>query len=180
MSESVADYILSEKDFNNKVEIMDYIREKTGIYFDNTIIFKALIVKLFIEVMEIDVDENMLVTAMMLCQCKKIDNAQDIKRIETYAKESAEYLENLGFDKNFCIICEQHNRYSKNYPRKKESDILEIADQFGGMLLDRPERTAFAIEEALILLESRNLKGCNNVYLEDFKKFINIAKEINL
>ena len=47
------------------------------------------------------------------------------------------------------------------------------------MLLDRPERVAFPIEEALILLESRNLKNCNNVYLNDFKQFINIAKEIN-
>ena len=117
---------------------------------------------------------------MLLCQCKKINNAQDITRIQTYAKESAEYLKKFDFDDEFCLLCEQHNRYSNNYPRKKESDILELADQFGGMLLDRPERIAFPIEEALILLESRNLKGCNNFYLEDFKKFINVAKEINI
>ena len=75
-------------------------------------------------------------------------------------------------------ICEEVNRYSGSYPRERESDILELVDQFGGMLLDRPERVAFPIEEALILLESRNLKNCNNVYMKDFKKFINIAKEI--
>ena len=178
MNDSISDYILSEKEFGKKLEIMNYIKKKTGIFYDNSVIFKAIIVKLFIETMEVDVDENLVVTAMLLCQCKKINNAQDIKRIQSYAKESADYLRGLGFDKEFCILCEQHNRYSNNYPRKKESDILEIADQFGGMLLDRPERIAFPIEEALILLESRNLKGCNNVYLEEFKKFIRIAKEI--
>lgn len=180
MENSISEYILSEKEFSKKIEIMNYLKRKTDIFFDNTIIFKTLIVKFFIELMELDVDENLVVTAMLLCQCKKINNAQDIKRIELYAKESADYLESLGFDKDFCLLCEQHNRYSNNYPRKKESDILELADQFGGMLLDRPERVAFPIEEALILLESRNLKGCNNVYLEDFKKFISIAKEINI
>ena len=179
MEDSISDYILSEKELCKKIEILTYLKRKKDIFFDNSVIFKALIVKYFIETMEIDVDLNLVVTAMLLCQCKKINNAQDIKKIESYAKDSADFLESLGFDHEFCVLCEQHNRYSNNYPRKKESDILEIADQFGGMLLDRPERIAFPIEEALILLESRNLKGSNNVYLDEFKKFINIAKEIN-
>ena len=176
--ESIAEYILSEKDFGKKLEIMDYLKKKTNIFFDNTVIFKSFIVKLFIETMNIDVNENEVVTAMLLCQCKKINNAQDIEKIKSYAKESADYLETLGFKKDFCTMCEQHNRYSNSYPRKKESDILELVDQFGAMLLDRPERVAFPIEEALILLESRNLKNCNNVYMDEFKKFITIAKEI--
>lgn len=178
MGDSIADYILSEKEFSKKIEIMSHLKRKTNILFDNTIIFKAVIVKMFIEVMDIKVDKNLLVTAMLLCQCKKINNSQDLERIKAYAKDSADYLENFGFDKNFRELCEQHNRYSNSLPRRKESDILELADQFGGMLLDRPERIAFPIEEALILLESRNLKNCNNVYLEEFKKFVNIAKEI--
>ena len=179
MEKSISERIMSEREFGKKIELMNVLKEKEGIFFDNTVIFKALITKMFIEVMNIEVDENEVVTAMMLCQCKKINNAQDIEKIKSYAKDSAEFLEQLGFEKDFCVLCEQHNRYSNNYPRKKESDILELVDQFGGMLLDRPERVAFPIEEALILLESRNLKGCNNIYLEDFKKFINIAKEIN-
>ena len=177
---SFAEYILSEEDFGKKVEIMLYLKKKTDIFFDNTVIFKALIVKLFIESMEIDVDENKLVTAMLLCGCKKINNAQDMEKIKAYAKEGANFLSKLGFSKEFCLICEQHNRYSNSIPRKKEADILELADQFGGMLLDRPERVAFPIEEALILLENRNLKNCNNTYLNEFKEFINIVKEIKL
>ena len=58
----------------------------------------------------------------------------------------------------FCKICEEQNRYSGSEPREKESDILELVDQFGGMLLDRPERIGFKPDEALVLLEHRNLK----------------------
>ena len=178
--DSFADYILSEKDFDKKIEIMIHLKEKENIFFDNSVIFKAVIVKTFIESMEIDVDENIVVTAMLLCGSKKINNSQDIEKLKSYAKEGADFLLKLGFSKDFCLICEQHNRYQNSFPRKKESDILELADQFGGMLLDRPERIAMPIEEALIILESRNLKNCNNIYLEDFKKFIEIVKEIKI
>jgi len=178
--ESFAEYILSEEDFGKKIEIMSYLKKKTNIFFDNSVIFKAMIVRLFIDTMEIEVDKNKVTTAMLLCGCKKINNAQDMEKIKAYAKDGAIFLEKLGFSKEFCLICEQHNRYSNSIPRKKEADILELADQFGGMLLDRPERIAFPIEEALILLESRNLKNCNNVYLSEFKEFVNIAKEVNI
>ena len=128
--ENFADYILSEKNYDKKLEIMYYLKKKVNIFFDNTVIFKSLIVKLFIKTMEIDIDENIVITAMLLCGCKKINNAQDIEKIKSYAKEGAEFLSKLGFSKKFCLICEQHNRYSNSLPRKKESDILELADQF--------------------------------------------------
>lgn len=178
--ETFAEYILSEEDFGKKVEIMSYLKKKTNIFFDNSVIFKATIASFFIDTMDIEIDKNKVVTAMLLCGCKKIDNSQDIEKIKAYAKEGANFLAKLGFSKEFCLICEQHNRYSNSIPRKKEADILELADQFGGMLLDRPERIAFPIEEALILLESRNLRNCNNVYLNKFKEFVNIAKEVNI
>lgn len=178
--ESFAEYILSEEDFGKKVEIISYLKKKTNIFFDNSVIFKAFITSLFIDTMDIDIDKNKVVTAMLLCSCKKINNAQDMEKIKSYAKDSSEFLSKLGFSKEFCLICEQHNRYSNSIPRRKEADILELADQFGGMLLDRPERIAFPIEEALILLENRNLKNCNNIYLNQFKEFINIAKEVNV
>ena len=178
--DTFANYILKEEEFAKKIEIMTYLQKKSDIFFDNSVIFKAFITKLFIECMDIEIDKNKVITAMLVCSCKKINNSQDIEKIKSYAKESADYLSKLGFSEEFCKICEQHNRYSNSYPRKKESDILELADQFGAMLLDRPERVAFPIEEALILLENRNLKNCNNVYLPQFKEFINIAKEIKI
>ena len=46
------------------------------------------------------------------------------------------------------------------------------------MLLDRPERIAFKVDEALVLLEYRNLKDKNNRYLTKFKQFVNEMQEV--
>ena len=62
----------------------------------------------------------------------------------------------------------------------KESDILELIDQFGGMLLDRPERIGFKPDEALVLLEHRNLKGEYNRYLDTFMNFVDFIEKINM
>ena len=57
---------------------------------------------------------------------------------------------------------------------------MELTDQFGGMLLDRPERIAFKPDEALVLLEYRNLKDKENRYLDVFKDFVNSMEEIKI
>jgi hypothetical protein len=178
--ETFADYILSEEETIRKMEIVYYLQKKTGIFYDNSVILKTQIARLFIEVMKIPVDKNLVVTACLLCSCKKMDGAQNLEKIRSYAKESADFLRQLGFSKRFCRICEQHNRYSGSEPREKESDILELADQFGGMLMNRPERIAFKADEALCLLENRNLKDKNNRYLEQFKEFCNKMKEVRV
>jgi len=176
--ETFAEYVLAEEDFDKKVEIVWYLQKKKDIFFDAGVVFKAMIVKMFIEAMDIDVDKNLVITAALLCACKKVNNAQDLEKIKHYAAEGAEFLAALGFSEKFCKICEEHNRYSGALKREKESDILELADQFGGMLMDRPERRAFPIEEALTLLEYRNLKGVNNIYLNQFKEFVDAVKEV--
>ena len=86
----------------------------------------------------------------------------------------------MGFDQKFCKICEEVNRYSNSNPREKESDVLELVDQFGGMLLDRPERIGFKPDEALVLLEHRNLKDVYNRYLETFIEFVNYMENIKI
>ena len=77
-------------------------------------------------------------------------------------------------------MCEEINRYSGSNPREKESDILELVDQFGGMLLDRPERIGFKPDEAMILLEHRNLKDEYNRYLHTFGEFVHMLEEIQM
>ena len=176
--ETFADYILSEKDWIKKMEIMHYLQLKTGIIFDKSVIFKTYLAKLFLENTDIDLDENLVLTACLLCNCKKGKGPQDLEKIKTYAKEGAEYLSKLGFSNRFCKICEEVNRYSGNAIREKESDVLELVDNFGGMLLDRPERIAFKVDEALVLLEYRNLKDKNNRYLQKFKQFVNEMQEV--
>ena len=180
-NQTFADYILSEKHWIKKKEIMYYLNKRGNVYFDNSVVFKTELLKLFLDnTPELNFDNNMLITACLLCNCKKVDNFTDINKIRTYAKDGAEYLATLGFDKRFCKICEQVNRYTGSEPREPEADVLELIDQFGGMLLDRPERIGFKVDEALVLLEYRNLKGKQNRYLEIFKDFVNRMEAIKV
>lgn len=178
--ETFAEYILDEKNLGSKMEIVYYLSKKAKIYFDKSVIFKTELLRLFLNYSKIEVDKNLILTASLLCNCKKINNAQDIEKIHSYAKEGAEYLRGLGFGKRFCKICEEINRYSGSNPRERESDILELIDQFGGMLLDRPERIGFKPDEALVLLEHRNLKDEYNRYLETFIEFVNFMEKIEM
>ncbi|MCF0125413.1 MAG: hypothetical protein HUJ68_06615 [Clostridia bacterium] len=180
MMDTFADYILSEEDMASKMEIIYYLSKKQNIFFDKSIVLRVEILRLFLNYSKIDVDRNVVITAGLLCNCKKVDNAQDIETIHSYAKKGAEYLATLGFDKKFCKMCEEINRYSESMPRERESDILELIDNFGGMLLDRPERIGLKPDEALVLLEHRNLKGKYNKYLESFIDFVNFMETINM
>ena len=173
-----ADYILNEEELESKMEITYYLSKKAKVYFDKSVVFKVEIARLFLNYSKIEVDKNLVLTACLLCNCKKINNAQDIEKIHSYAKEGADYLRGLGFSKKFCKVCEEVNRYSNSNPRERESDILELVDQFGGMLLDRPERIGFKPDEALVLLEHRNLKDQYNRYLNTFIEFVEFMEKI--
>lgn len=179
-TETFADYILSEKDWIKKMEIVYYLQKRTGIFYDNSVIFKTLLTKLFMDRVDLEIDKNEVITASLLWSCKKELTAKDISKIHSFAKEGANFLSKLGFSEKFCRICEGVNRYSGLEPREKESDILELTDQFGGMLLDRPERIAFKPDEALVLLEYRNLKDKDNRYLEEFKNFVVRMEEVKI
>ena len=178
--ETFADYILSEEDYIKKLEIAYYLQKRTGIFFDNSVVFKTELARMFMEDIDLGVDKNLVITACILCGCKKKRDATDIDTIKNYAQDGAKYLATLGFDKRFCKICEEVNRYSGSEPRDPESDILELIDNFGGLLLDRPERRGFPIDEALVLTEYRNLKNYNNRYMQQFKKFVEIEEGIKV
>jgi len=178
--ENFSEYILSEKNYLKKLEIVYYLSKKEDIFFDNSVVFKTELARMFIDTMNIDVDKNMVLTACMLCGCKKPREPQNIDRIKGYALEGAQYLSTLGFSDRFCKMCSEVNRYNEIEEREKESDILELVDCFGGMLLHRPEREGFKPDEALILLEERNLKGKDNIYLESFKKFVVAMEDIKI
>ena len=178
--EEFAEYILNEKDLITKIEIIYFLAPKLGINFDKSTIFKTEIARMFLKYTKIKLDENIILTACLLCNCKKVDDAQKIGKLKTYAVEGAEHLEKLGFDERFCKICEGVNRYSGLSPREPESDILELVDQFGGMLIDRPERIGFAPDEALVLLEHRNLKSEYNKYLEIFRSFVEKMEKVEI
>ena len=170
--ETFADHILGENDYIKKLEIAYYLQKRTGIFFDNSVILKTELARMFMEDIDLGVDKNLVLTACLLCGCKKKKDATDMQTIKNYAQDGAKYLATLGFDKRFCKICEEVNRYSGSSPREPESDILELVDNFGGLVLDRPERKGFPIDEALVLMEHRNLKGYHNRFIEQFKEFV--------
>ena len=178
--EEFAEYILNEEDLIAKEEIIYFLAPKLGINFDKATIFKTEIARMFLKYTKIRLDHNLILTACLLCNCKKVDDAQKIGKVQTYAIEGAQLLKKLGFDARFCKICEGVNRYSEQERREPESDILELVDQFGGMVLDRPERIGFKPDEALVMLEHRNLKNQYNRYLDTFLEFVNFMEKINV
>ena len=175
-----ADYILEEDELDSKMEITYYLSKKAKIFFDKSIVLKTELARLFLNYSKIEVDKNFVLTACLLCNCKKVDNAQDINKIHNFAKEGANYLSGIGFGKRFCKICEEVNRYSNSNQRERESDILELVDQFGVMILYLPERIGFKPDEALVLLEHRNLKTEYNRYMNTFIEFVNFLEKIQM
>ena len=115
--ESFAEYILNEKDLVSKMEITYYLAKKKKLFFDKSVVFKTEIARNFLNYAKLDLSPNLILTACLLCNCKKIDNAQDIESIHSYAKNGANYLLKLGFNKKFCKICEQH--YFTTKPQQK-------------------------------------------------------------
>ncbi|MBO6232973.1 MAG: hypothetical protein J6N78_02790 [Clostridia bacterium] len=194
--DGLQNYIVDHnKDLNTKMEIVRRLqkllekRKGEKIFFDKSVIFKTEIARMFIDYMHLDVDRDLVLTACLLCNCKKVDNPQKIGKLTTFVKEGADYLPTLGFEPRFCRICKGVNRYSEQEEKNKgeefrsrepESDILELVDHFGGMMLDRPERAGFSPEEALIQMERDNLKGKNNRYLSKFHEFVSIIQQIDI
>lgn len=178
--EEFARYILNEDDLISKIEIIYFLAPKLGINFDKTIVFKTEIARIFLKYTKVKVDHNLVLTACLLCNCKKVDDAQKMGKLRSYAKEGAEHLAKLGFDERFCKICEGVNRYSGVKPREAESDIIELIDNFGGMLIDRPERVGLNPDEAMVLIEYRNLKSEYNRYMESFKDFVNAMEKVEI
>lgn len=184
-----------DKDLCTKMEIVrrlqKILKDKKGekFFFDKSVVFKTELARMFIDYMHLDVDRDLVLTACLLCNCKKVDNPQKKGKLFTYAEEGAEYLQGLGFEKRFCKICKGVNRYSESNAKKQgkmpenrepESDILELVDNFGGMMLDRPERKGFTPEEALIQMERDNLKGVSNKYLHKFHEFVSKMQEVEI
>lgn len=170
--ESFAEYILNETNYLRKIEIAYYLHKKTNTFFDKSVICKTELARRFIETMNIDVDENLIITACLLYASKKRIVETDSEKTKAYAKDGAEYLSNIGFGDRFCRICEGVNRYSGLTPREPESDILELIDNVGELLLNKEDRVACDITQAMNQLINKNLKNVENRYIHLFKEFI--------
>lgn len=172
--EKFSDYLLNEKDWVMKLAIMNFLSEREKVFFDNTVVFKAELTKLFIEIMNIDVDKNFVLTAGLLYGCKnnKKNNLQE------YVEKQTLFLQELGFGDYFCKICEQVHIYSPEEIREKEADILFLMEHFGELLLDKPDRKGYETDKAIEIMEKEILSSQPNLYKEEFKQFVKIMQEI--
>ena len=177
--EGIGEYILSEKKLLKKIEYVYYLRNKKNLFFDNSVLFKLKLADLFINSLCIKVDKNLVLSACLVYSLNKIDTFGEKQRIKQKKNEDFAFLQSLGFEKRFCKICVEYNRVNElqGYVREKEGDILELVENFGGMLMLREERLAYSVAEAIDLLENRNLAGKPNRYLKDFKLFVDIMEQ---
>lgn len=173
--EKFSDYLLNEKNLIMKFDIMKSLSRREKVFFDNTVIFKVEVAKLFIKTMNIDVDENLVLTAGLLYSCKK--NMEVSNQRELVEKQTC-FLRELGFNDRFCKICEQVNMHSLKELREKEADILFLVECFGELVLDKPERKGYKIEKAIEIMEKQILNNQYNLYKEEFEQFMKIMQDI--
>lgn len=58
--------------------------------------------------------------------------------------------------------------------------LLELVDNFGGMLLDRPERAGYSPEKAIMQMELETFRNKENRYFEQFKQFVGLVQEVEV
>ena len=85
--DTFANYILSEKNLASKMEIVYYLSKREKIFFDKSSILKTELARLFLNCNKLELDENIVLTACLLCNCKKIQNSKKLEDIQLYAVE---------------------------------------------------------------------------------------------
>ena len=171
---NIADALLEEKDLIKKFEIMFYFQKKESIFFNTTSMIKAELMRMFLENQKIEgVDISEMLTLALIYTVKRIDSPQEIQRMVENKEENMKYIQSLGFSKDFA----QNATYYKEVdePEKErtiQEKLLDIFDQFAGLISHREERIAYKIPQALDVLGKTNLASSSNEYLPLFIKFI--------
>ena len=78
--DTFANYILNEKNLASKMEIVYYLSKKENIYFDKSVILKTELGRIFLKYNKLELDENLVLTASLLCNCKKVENVRKIEK----------------------------------------------------------------------------------------------------
>lgn len=178
--EKLNKYFLSEYNFTKKIEKVFYFAKKKNLFFDKSTIMKAELMRMFINMMNLKVDENEMVTASLIYSLNKLDSPQEISRVREEIYKDKEFIKQLGFSEKFTKYCTEYSRIIENEDREKESDILELIDQFGGLILHRENRLAYKVDDAIDILVNKNLSNKENVFLEDFAFFVDVLENIKL
>ncbi|MGN1298540.1 MAG: hypothetical protein ACI4UE_00940 [Candidatus Scatovivens sp.] len=178
--ERLNQYFLNEKDFTKKIEKVYYFAKKKNLFFDKSTIMKAELTRMFVNMMNLDVDENEVITASLIYSLKRVDSPLEIQRLKEEIYNDRKFIRQLGFSLKFSKYCTQYSRIIEDEKRENESDILELIDQFGGMILHRENRLAYSVKDALDLIENKNLLNKENRYLEEFLFFADAMENIKI
>lgn len=178
--QKLAKYIYAQNNLIRKIEMVYYLKKMKNLFFDNSVIFKVELARMFIDSMCLDVDKNTVLTAILVYSLKKVNSPQEKSRILTEKTRDKAFLRKLGFSEEFCRVAMEYNRVNEdeNYVRSKEGDVLEIVENFGGMLLHREDRLGFAPKEALEILSNSIFKNKNNRYFEDLEFFVSVYESV--
>lgn len=171
---NIADALLEEKDLIRKFEIMFYFQKKESIFFNTTSMIKAELMRMFLEDQKIEgLDISEMLTMALIYTVKRIDSPQEIQRMTDNKEENMKYIQSLGFSKEFAKNATFYKEEDV-VPEKRtvQEKILDIFDQFAGLISHREERIAYKIPQALDVLEKTNLASSENEYLPIFIQFV--------
>lgn len=176
---NIADALLKEEDLIRKFEIMFYLQKKESIFFNTTSMVKAELMRMFLEDQKIkDLDISEMLTMALIYTVKRIDSPQEKQRMQENKKENMEYIQSLGFSEDFARNATYYKEGDvPEEERTVEEKILDIFDQFAGLISHREERIAYKIPQALDVLEKNNLASSTNEYLPIFIEFIKKTDE---
>ena len=93
-NDSFADMMLNERKLTEKMKILLYFKKKHNCFFDNTVIFKTEICRMFLEHSKPDVDNNLVLTACLLYACKKSVISFTEEKRRTYYKDE-DFIKNI-------------------------------------------------------------------------------------
>ncbi len=171
---NIADALLEEEDLIRKFEIMFYFQKKESIFFNTTSMIKAELMRMFLENQKIEgLDISEMLTMALIYTVKRIDSPQEIQRMADNKEDNMKYIQSLGFSEKFAINATYYKE--GDVPEKErtvEEKILDIFDQFAGLISHREERIAYKIPQALDVLDKTNLASSSNEYLPLFIEFI--------
>ena len=95
--QKIARFIYGQKSFMRKVEMVYYLKKLNNLFFDNSVIFKAELARMFIDSMCLDVDKNLVVTSVLVYSLKKVNSPQERSRILTEKQRDKEFLQLFSF-----------------------------------------------------------------------------------
>ena len=136
--ETFALYILNETDWAKKLEIVYYLKKKTGIFYDNTVIFKTLILKQFLNFLK----ENDIP--------RTIATMSEWDNVEFYIKE---FHLKKWFDLDKIVYSDG------KIPGKPAPDIFLIAAEKIGL----PPSDCVVIEDALAGIKAAKSAGIGKI-----------------